>query len=84
MWNMVLKEIYKVDSEAFFFFFNFNFWISLFWRHGLILHEVRDIFLPGCHQVLSMLNLRSKGISEPHKISIQKRESYFTHTHTHI
>ena len=32
-----------------------------------ILHEIRDIFLPGCSQVLSVLNVGFRGISELHK-----------------
>ena len=49
-------------------------WISNF--KG-ILHGVWDIFLPGCFQVLSLLNVGSKGISKPHKNPIQKEESFY-------
>ena len=41
-----------------------------------ILSGVRDIFLPGCPQVFSQLNIRFIDISEPHKSSIQRGESY--------
>ena len=41
-----------------------------------ILSGVRDIFLPGCPQVFSQLNVRFRDISESHKSPIQKCESY--------
>ena len=39
-----------------------------------ILSEVRDIYLPSCLQVFSLLNIRFKGISKLHKSSVQKKE----------
>ena len=42
-----------------------------------ILHGVGDIFLPSCSQILSLLNIGSSGISEPHKNSIEKGESSY-------
>ena len=38
---------------------------------------VRDMFLLGCPQVVSLLNLRFRGISEPHKNLVQRRESSY-------
>ena len=40
-----------------------------------ILCKVRDIFLPGYLQVLSLLNLGSRGIFEQHKSPIKIEES---------
>ena len=37
-----------------------------------ILNRVGDIFLPGCPQVFYLLNVRFKGISEPHKNPVQR------------
>ena len=37
-----------------------------------ILREVGDIFLPGCPQVLFLLNVRFKSIYEPHKSPTQR------------
>ena len=41
-----------------------------------ILSGVRDIFLSGCPQVFPQLNIKFTNISEPHKSSIQRGESY--------
>ena len=41
-----------------------------------ILSRVRDIFLSSCPQVFPQLNIRFTNISEPHKSSIQRGESY--------
>ena len=38
---------------------------------------VRDMFLLGCPQVVSLLNLRFKGISEPHKSPFQREKSSY-------
>ena len=35
-----------------------------------ILHKVINIFLLGCPQIWSLLNIRSRGIYEPHKSPI--------------
>ena len=42
-----------------------------------ILSGVGDIFLPDCPQVFSLLNVRFRGISEPHKSSARKEESSY-------
>ena len=78
-WNVILREISKWTEKFFFFFFlNFNFWISrrVFYFVG-ILRGVRNVFLLGCSQVLSPLNVVSKGISESYQSSIQRREFYY-------
>ena len=38
---------------------------------------VRDMFLLGCPQVVSLLNLRFRGISEPHKNPFQRGKSSY-------
>ena len=73
---MVLKEIYKVDLELFFFF-----WISRVvlktWVGGRVsffvssvLCGIGDIFLLNCPQVLSTLNVGLRDIFESHKSSV--------------
>ena len=49
-------------------------WISkrVFYFVG-ILCRVGDIFLSACPQVLSLLNVGSKGISEPHQNSSKEK-----------
>ena len=42
-----------------------------------ILCGVEDVFLPGYSQVLSLLNLGSRCISESHKNPVQKGESCY-------
>ena len=42
-----------------------------------ILCRVGYIFLPSCPQVLLLLNVRSRGISESHKSSVQRRKSCY-------
>jgi len=42
-----------------------------------VLHGIENIFLPNCPQILSLLNIGSSGISEPHKILVRKRESFY-------
>ena len=42
-----------------------------------ILSEIGEIFLLGCSQVFSQLNVRFKGIFEPHKSLIQSGESSY-------
>ena len=49
-----------------------------------ILHGVGDIFLPSCSQILSLLNIGSSGISEPHKNSIEKGESSCIYIYIYI
>ena len=42
-----------------------------------ILNEIRDIFLLGCPQIFSLLNLRFRGISELHKSPVQRGKSSY-------
>ena len=42
-----------------------------------ILNEIGEIFLPGCSQVFFQLNIRFRGIFEPHKSPIQSGESSY-------
>ena len=42
-----------------------------------ILSEFGDIFLPDCPQVFSLLYVRFRGISEPHKSPAQRAESSY-------
>ena len=48
-------------------------WISkrVFYFVG-IFNRVGDIFLPGCPQVLFLLNIRFRSIFEPHKSLVKK------------
>ena len=41
-----------------------------------ILREIWDIFLSGCSQILSLLNVESRGICKTYKSLIQ-REKFF-------
>ena len=53
----------------------------MFWRHSRISYfvdifsRVENIFLNGCFQILSVLNIRFKNISKLHKNSVQKEKS---------
>ena len=53
----------------------------MFWRHSRISYfvdifsRVENIFLNGCLQILSILNIRFKSISEPHKTSVLEEKS---------
>ena len=42
-----------------------------------VLNGVGDIFLLGCSQVFSLLNLKFRGISEPNKSPVQRRKSSY-------
>ena len=46
-----------------------------------ILNEIGEIFLPGCSQVFFQLNIRFRGIFEPHKSPIQSGESSYQYKH---
>ena len=70
-----------------FFFFQFYLWISRVvlktWVGGRlsyfvssVLRGIGDVFLLDCPQVLSMLNIESKGIFILHKSSIKGRKFY--------
>ena len=67
---VVLREISKWIENFFFvldkFVLKTLFSNRVFYFVG-ILHGVKDIFLLDCPQVLSLLNVRFKGISKPHK-----------------
>ena len=73
--------------------FFFNFWIFFFDKFVLktwisrrlsyflgILRGVENIFLlglPSCPQILFLLNIGFRGISESHKNPIQRKEFYY-------
>ena len=42
-----------------------------------ILNGVRDIFLPSCPQIFSLLNVKFREIYEPYKSPVQKMESSY-------
>ena len=84
--NLVLREVSKWPKKCLFLFFFFKkffldkfilkTWISRRVSYFVaILSGVGDIFLPDYPQVLSLLNVRSRGISKPHKSSVQREES---------
>ena len=57
--------------------FIFETWISRKLLYFIsILSGVRDIFLLGCPQVFSLLNVWFRDISEPYEGSIQRGESF--------
>ena len=76
-----LEENIKVDWEVFIYFldnFVLNIWIIRKVSYFVgILCGVWDIFLPDCSQVLSLLNVGPRGISEPHKSLVQRGESSY-------
>ena len=72
--------IYKLALSYFFFLDKFvlKTWISrrVFYFVG-ILSGVRDIFLLDCPQIFFLINLRFRGISEPHKSLVQRGEFFY-------
>ena len=72
---MSLLFIYLINFLDNFFF---KIWISRNVPYFVgILSEIGEIFLPGCSQVFSQLNVRFRGIFEPHKSPIQSGESSY-------
>ena len=49
-----------------------------------ILSEVGDIFLLGCPQVFSLLNVRFRGISKLHKNLVQRGECSYIYIYIYI